>query len=358
MSELLALMPGARNCIRGYSAVQPGESVLLWTDASPEVDPAVVDALALAADEAGADVSRIVAPAPVFRLGQAPPRVVAQALRGADVLVHIFGHNNAASIDNVHMLRYLFEYPLRITAVIANNRTLMTSNWARYPMELYWLLFRKAAAQVRQGPFRLTDPNGTDLSGTFPDWPASDASSQPAGITRSGSWTFFPSGNIPLFPDSPLNGVLACATMEGHRGLLAEPFRLVVRDHWVTEVQGRGSAADWLRRAFERYPNANYVCELTWGIHPKAGRSAGLRAATPDTLLYRHPGVWHVGLGMWPGAGVACRFHWDVGGLDSTLVVAGETIIDGGRLAILDDPELRALADRCGDGRELLAVED
>lgn len=357
MSSLLPLMAGARNCIRDYSGVRAGESVLLWTDGSPEVDPLVVDALELAAEEVGARVSRLSDAPPTFRLGEAPSPIAAQALKGADVVVHVFEHANAASIDNVHMLRYMFEYPTRFTAVVANTRALLASAWARFPVELYWALFRKASAQVADAPFRLTDDNGTDLTGRFKAWPSPGRGSQPAGITQSGSWTFFPSGNIPLFPESPLNGVLACETMEGFRGRLSEPFRIRIDDHWATEVEGGGKAAAWLRHAFERYPNGNYVCELTWGIHPKVSLAAGLSASTPDTLLYRHPGVWHVGFGMWPGVGVPSRFHWDVGGLRSTLTIGDERVIDAGRLLVLDDPELREIARRFGDPDDLLGVE-
>jgi 2,5-dihydroxypyridine 5,6-dioxygenase len=356
MNEMAALMEGARNCVRGYSGVQEGESVLLWTNGSPDVDALVVEALAEATEDIGAHATVLRDRAPEFRLGEAPGRVAAEAIKGAHVVIHVFEHSNAASIDNVHMLRYMFEYGTRFTAVIANTRSLMTSAWARYPMDLYWELFRRSTAYVNGSPFHLIDANGTDLTGTFKRWtPSSGPSGRPAGVTRDGSWTFFPSGNVPLHPESPLNGRVVFDSMEGF-GTLEHPIALTIDDHWVVDVEGSGAGAAWLRQMLERYENARYVCELTWGIHPKADLALGLMSRAPDSILYRHPGVWHVGLGMWPGSGVPSVFHWDGGGRRATLTIGDSLVIDAGRLMVLEDPELRRLASQYGDPEELLRV--
>ena len=145
-------------------------------------------------------------------------------------------------------------------------------------------------------------------------------------------------------------------TLEGF-GVLEEPILITVANHRVTEVQGKSEPAAWLRRQLRNHENADYVCEVTWGIHPKVDRRLGLESRNPDTILYRNPGVWHAGIGMWPGVGVPSRFHWDGGGMNSTLEIGEQTIIDGGRLLILEDPELREIAAKFGDPDELLAAE-
>lgn len=356
MGSLRHLMVGAKNCVTGYSGVQPGEAVLIWTDGSPEVHDRVIEAIVVAAEEAGASVSVLEEQPPIFRLGNAPSRIALAAIRQSDVLIHVFERANAASIDNMYMLEYMFEYGGRVTAVIANTEAMLASSWATFPMELYWELFRRAMIQVVDGPFELLDANGTHLTGRLRGW-GQPATARPAGVTAAGSWTFFPSGNVPLHPESPLDGVMVFDSMEGF-GSLDHPVVLRVHDHRATAVESEGPASDWLRRRFEEYENAHYVCELTWGIHPKAPRRLGMHSRSPDTYLYRHQGVWHCGLGMWPGAGVPSRFHWDGGGMNATLSVAGETIIRAGRLLLLDDPSLREAAARFGDPRELLAAED
>jgi 2,5-dihydroxypyridine 5,6-dioxygenase len=348
-------MEGATNCISGYAAVQPRERVIIWTDGSPSVQEEVVEALVLATREAGAEVIRIVAEAPEFRLGERPGRVIEEALKAANVIVHVFGHSNAASVDNVYLLRYVFEYQARVVAVLAITRELMESEWARYPMELYWELFRRAAAQVTGEPFHLHDDLSTDLRGGLKPWPASQTGSRPAGVASNGSWTFFPSGNIPLHPESPLNGRMVFDTLEGF-GVLDEPIVVDVVNHRVSAVIGDSEPAGWLRRQLRNYENADYVCELTWGIHPKVDRRLGMASRNPDTLLYRHPGVWHAGVGMWPGQGIPSVFHWDGGGMTSTLDIGDVRVIEAGRLLILEDPGLREVAAEYGDPDELLAV--
>ncbi len=88
---------------------------------------------------------------------------------------------------------------------------------------------------------------------------------------RSGYWTFFPSGNVALHPESSVNRVVVFESMEGFEGTLKEPVRLTVEDHWVKKGEG-GDEARWLDRLMKRYENGNYSCELAWGTCPKASR--------------------------------------------------------------------------------------
>jgi len=159
---------------------------------------------------------------------------------------------------------------------------------------------------------------------------------------------------VALYPEAPVHGRLVFETLEGFAGLLKEPVVLTVEDQRVTRVEG-GEEARWLERMIRRYPNGDFVCELTWGISPKASLRLGLQQRAPDTVLYRRAGVYHVGVGMWPCEGIWSDFHWDGGGLKPTLVHGGKTLIDAGRLLLLDDPEIREVAAKHGDPDKLLA---
>lgn len=354
MFEQLDLMEGARNCVLHYSGIRPGEEVLVWTDRSGRVEPEVVSAMAVAAEEAGARVAILSDRPPVFRLGErmAPP--VEAALQAADCVIQLFELENVASIDNVHILRCLFEYETRMTAAMTITKELLASQWARYPIDLARLIMRKSASCVKDAPFHLTEKNGTDLHGRFKAWPGGRGFSG-GGELRAGAWTFFPFGNVALYPEAPVRGRLVFETLEGFAGLLKEPVVLTVEDQRVTRVEG-GEEARWLERMIRRYPNGDFVCELTWGISPKASLRLGLKERAPDTILYRRAGTYHVGVGMWPCEGIWSDFHWDGGGLRPTLTIGAETVIDEGRLLVLEDPEVRTEAAKYGDPDDLLSM--
>ena len=119
MLEIADLMPGARNCVNGYCAIQPDERVLLWLDGSDTVDPTVVNALVKAIDETGAPLSVLRTKAPIFRYGERLSPVEEGAISNANVLMHVFDLENAASVDNADIYRCMWEHELRVTSVIA-----------------------------------------------------------------------------------------------------------------------------------------------------------------------------------------------------------------------------------------------
>lgn len=355
MHEHAQVMEGAKNCVLNLTKVKEGENILIWTDRSGKVDQQVIDVLLIVIEEAGAKTILLNEKPPIFRLGEKLSGPVRAALEKADAVIHVLELENAASIDNIYIQQILFEHPVRITACICPRVELMASAWARFPLGLFNTIKGMVAEKAKGGPFLLTDANGTDLTGTLKTWPLGQGYlGSPS--KREGSWSFFPPGEIVHHPESPLNGRVIFETLEGFKGLLREPVRLTVKDHWVVEVEG-GPDARWLKKMMSKYENGNYFCELAWGLNPKASISLGLEEKAPDTILYRRSGVFHCGLGLWPGVGVPCLFHWDGGGLRPTLYVGEELIIDKGHLTILDDPRLIEEARKYGDPEELLSEE-
>ena len=100
--RLLELMKGARNCVREWANVQEGENILIYSDTSCYNDPLVIDAVALAAQEAGADVT--VATCRQFepRLEE-PPKIMQEAILAADAVLFISPHflNHSSSGRNL-----------------------------------------------------------------------------------------------------------------------------------------------------------------------------------------------------------------------------------------------------------------
>ena len=119
MESLWDLMEGARNCVRGYTCVEPGEKVLLWTDRSAEVDSRVVEAFGVAVEEVGAEAILLVSRSVVHRLKEPLQGPVLAAMRDADVVLSFQRLENAATIHNDDLSGLLFSTPLRNTAIIA-----------------------------------------------------------------------------------------------------------------------------------------------------------------------------------------------------------------------------------------------
>ena len=352
MYELLDLMPGARNCVRDYAFIERGHKVLIWTDRTGEVDDRVVQAIAMACEEVGAETHLLSSRAGINRLREPISPLVLSAMESADVLITALELENAAIVDNLHFSYFLKRTGKRCVSLICPTPALLASAWARFPGELVWAIYQKTAERARRGKddmFHLTHPNGTDLRGRLPFVLGFSDKQPPRG------WMFFPAGDMAEHPESPVNGTVVFEHVEGFAGRLREPIRLTVEDHWVTRVEG-GDEARWLEDLMNRYEKGRYFSEIAIGTHPKAPVAEGLRRRAPDTILFRHAGSFHAAVGHWPWLPEAdSRLHWDGGGLKPSFSVGGETLIDSGRLLTLEDPAIVELASKFGDPAEILS---
>ncbi|MFQ5693234.1 MAG: hypothetical protein ACE5IM_09350, partial [Nitrospinota bacterium] len=226
------LREGARNCVLHYSGVQPGERVLVWIDEAAPPEPGVAEAMIEAAEEAGARVTILKDRPPQFRLGEPLRAATEAAIQSSHCVLQLLPLENVASIDNIHVLRCLFEYDTRITACMTPTRALLASPWARYPIEIARTLMRKSAACVQDAEFHLTEATGTDLRGRLKAWPGGSGFSG-GGKLRSGAWTFFPFGNVALYPEGPVEGRIVFETWEGTAGVLQEPVELLIENQRV-----------------------------------------------------------------------------------------------------------------------------
>lgn len=353
MDSLLDLMEGARNCVRGYTRVKSGEKVCLWTDRSAEVDPRVVEAFGVAVEEVGAEAFLLSSGSVIHRLKQPLQKPVLAAMKEADVLLSFQRLENAATIHNNDISALLFSTPLRNTAVISLTPELLASEWARFPAELLFFIYRKVRDQALSSGtdvFRLTDPHGSDLTGRILYVYGFKYVEPPK------KWQFFPGGEMAELPAPPVDGTLVFEQLEGFEGFLSEPIRLTIEDQWVTRVEG-GEEARWFRDRMDRYENGNYFCEVAIGAHPKAPVSVGLKTRAMDTIAHRHSGTFHCAVGKWgaPGVEVSSDWHWDGGGLHPTLTLGDVVLVENGRLTALDDPEVREFASRYGHPDDVLA---
>jgi hypothetical protein len=255
--------------------------------------------------------------------------------------------------------------------------------------------------------FRLTDPEGTDLSAEIsPDlaqrWSrgayerghnmlgpnmatgrfARSIVSYPA---MSGDW-------IPRSPIVTPNGVVAATT--NHVGYFPL-MKMYYKDGYLTNVEGGGTYGELARTHLKSYPNINtaqypyydgkpgffYLHEIALGTNPKWFRppSPDMSATTVQERL--KSGYLHIGLGAsmehdpkaparsdtWQRFAEKSNLPF-YHGLHMHLYFATYTvhlrnsgrsldIIKNGRMTSLDDAEVRALASRYGDPDKILAED-
>jgi len=353
MDSITSLMPAARNCINGYGRVKPNEQVVLWLDRSMKVEGEIIEALSLALEESKAKTAIIVSPMPIHRLGGEIASPVLAAIEKADLVITFTDFNNAATVDNYRFGPLLSSGGIRSIAMLALTRDMLLSEWAQFPADLLWAIYRNVIKSAKSGKddvFHLIGKNGTDLKGRLPFQSGFNKLSPPS------TWEFFPSGDMAERPLAPLEGKIVFDYLEGF-GALEEPISLVVENQWVKRVEG-AYEAKWLEKMMKRYTNGNYVCEVTIGVHPKVPRQQAISIKACDTLLFRRAGTFHCGLGVWPHMPLEpfSEWHWDGGGEDISFIVGDQVLIEEGKVLAFGAPEVREIAKKYGDPDDLLSL--
>jgi len=153
---------GIEKCVLDCADVRPGQRVYVVSEEGA-ADKAVVDAIATLARDRGTDVSVVWGPEiPREQRGDIPPDVL-EGYTEADVL---FAHYPTLKREVLHPY-FPGERRVRIPNR-ARTVDLMTSEWAAFPYSVQ----RTAAKTIDLlsgpgGKWRVTSPNGTDVSGEF-----------------------------------------------------------------------------------------------------------------------------------------------------------------------------------------------
>jgi hypothetical protein len=291
---------------------------------------------------------------------------------------------------------------------VFDNRWDVMSALGGYPGDV-WQLAEEQSMEplIHVDRIQVKDPEGTDLRSQISE---TQARNWARGVYQRGHLYMFPNQatgrfgysvvDYPAFqrewlPREPLaivDGVIAGTT--NHTGFYPR-WEVHLKNGYVREVKGGGLFGDALRE-FMQYPNINeqvypfhneehkgywYLYELAYGTHPKAFRNpSAMEEGTviPERL---RSGVVHWGLGITLHHDPGQRTHsqrlldftakynlprdhgWHTHTYFTTYQVhlrnanRWVTLLDKGRLASLDNPEVRALASRYGNPDELLTED-
>lgn len=346
-----ALREGALRCIRDWARVQPGEQVLLFYPCEPYLEPGVRDTFLQVCQELGARVSEVRCPTFNPRVEEPPPPA-ARALEGADVCFYFspypaFIHCHAAK-------RAMLEYGLRLVPVLAHTAELLASEWARFPVDILLELHRRSTAFVHRNPrLTVTARNGTRLVGTAPTVNRVQRDVCIHGLAWHGIW---PGECGPcLAPMQDCTGELVVDVLPGFPGFLETKVHITLRDGRIVAIEG-GREAEWFRQMIEEHvrrgADADVLFELQWGLNPKGRIERAVQHCLEDEVeLSRCARTVHFGFGSGQHG-----FHWDVVIVDGFDIVngEGEYLYRDGRLTLLDDPDIRAMAARYSDPDQVL----
>ena len=377
-SDRGVLLARAKSFLERNAEIKSGESVLLISDSS--IDEFVRAAFFQAAGQVGGRVTELMLQARTdvtdgYEIAQQmrfrpwfPEWVWKTAAENQVVLEltnlgsgHVGGH---PKLPNTRVVDLPFSRREQLADPMARGN---------YPEPLVEAIARVVWKQVVGGTrFTLRDTEGTDLQWTLDETAWSelkdfDPASKSDHLSLPG----------PYRTQSPdMRGWLAGSST--HSGPFPK-IRLKVEQGRVTEIHDGGHVADSLRQLFAAskdltfpgFPAAgsNWVEETTIGTRPRHARVPGAEKLGWSAEMSAwngaaRAGVFHLAVGTsrsgrnYPFAkehGLAPQ-HFDIELYEPTLTIDGRAVITKGRLAALEDPQLKQEAAKFGNAADLLRV--
>lgn len=302
--------------------VKEGDSVLIVTDTDTE--PLVYQSLAAAAFEIGAEaVVAVMTPRAMH--GHEPPKPIAEAAKGADVLICA----TSTSLTHTEAVREALSHGVKYVAMPCLTVDTLTKGAATADYGEVYRLTKAVAALLTEGErIRLTSGLGTDVSMSIKGRKGFVL----AGRFEPGTIACFPDGEAPIAPvEGTAEGVVVFDACIHGIGALREPVRLVVRGGRAVEIQG-GAEAQALKSMLETHGDGNSynIAEFAIGTNPRA-RLTGNVSEDKKGL-----GRVHIALGdnSTLAGRVRSRTHLDGVILRPTVVIDSRVIVEEGLLKL------------------------
>jgi len=256
--------------------------------------------------------------------GSEPPRLVAEAMRSADVVIA----PTSKSLSHTKARLEATERGVRIASMPTITEAIMTRTMSADYSRIKETSMKLAEVLSAGSEARLTTPAGTDL--TF--FLGTREGRADTGILRNkGDMGNLPAGEAYI---APLEGkTFGIAVIDGSMagiGLTKTPIRMVVKDGYVTEITGEAEAKALSKLLETKGKEAKNIAELGIGTNEKATLSGSV---LEDEKI---KGTVHVAIGdnSTIGGNVVAPVHLDGIMKTPTLVIDGKVLIKDGKYLI------------------------
>ncbi|MFQ5712345.1 MAG: aminopeptidase [Candidatus Geothermarchaeales archaeon] len=321
MVELLDMMKTCKMAVEVCAALKPHEDVCIVTDTNKA---RIADVLAKACRDVGAEtVVSMMTPRQIH--GNEPPKVIAAAMKAADVIfaptTYALTHTDAMVEASEAGARAIIMRGITEEMMV---RGAMTADYE----ELKKRTGRVADRLTEASSVRVLSEYGTDVRMSLEGRVAYVL----AGFaTDPGSFAALPDGEAPICPvgGTAEGTIVFDHTMDGI-GLLKQPIRLEVEGGWVTDIGG-GEEAKRLREIIEASDQgATNIAEFAIGTNPEALLIGNMAEDK------KKEGSVHIAIGdnHKLGGTVTSSIHLDGLMVSPTVELDGEVVVKRGRLLL------------------------
>jgi leucyl aminopeptidase (aminopeptidase T) len=307
----------ARIVVQDCLGVKKGEEVLIIVD---EKTRRIGDALFNAAKSLGAEAV-LVEMIEREAHGSEPPRMVAEAMKSADVIIaptsKSLTHTKARVEANKSGAR-IASMPTITEEMMART---MSADYAKIKERS--LKFRNLLSKGSE--VRLTTPAGTDLTFSIA---GREAMADTGILHDKGAFGNLPAGEACMAPvEGKTSGVAVIDVVMAGVGLIKTPIKLVVKDGYVTKISGGAEAKALSQLLAGKGEEVKNIAELGIGTNEKATPSG---SPLEDEKVI---GTVHIGIGdnIIFGGKVKAPMHLDGIMKNPTLVIDGKTVIKDGK---------------------------
>jgi len=321
MADSVSLKESVRTVVRTCARVQPGELVCIAADT--QTMP-IAAALVEAVKEAGAEPV-VVTMLPRRAHGNEPPRVVAAAMKAADVVIQPVTY----AMTHTDATRDALRAGARVLVLRGVTEDIMThgamlADYDRVDRVTREVQRRMTAANA----VRVTTPSGTDLTLSVAGRSAVALTGRVGG---PGTFAAMPDGEAAISPvEGTTEGMLVVDhTMDGI-GLLDAPIRMTVRGGRVVDISGGQSAERLAVLVAAADTSATNIAEFAIGTNDRAR----LIGSMTEDKKYRGSVHMAIGDNHVIGGTVVSELHLDGLLLRPTVELDGRRIVEDGRLLI------------------------
>lgn len=263
--------------------------------------------------------------------GVEPPKIVANAMKVADVVLQPITH----AITHTNATKEALEAGARVLVMRGVTKELMLYGAVGadyHEIDRVSELVRQKMSKGRE--VRLTSPTGTDLRLSINE---REAIMLTGLVKGSGTFAAMPDGEAAIAPvEGTTEGTLVIDNTMDNLGLLDKPIRLTIKKGRVTKIEGGQSAAKLEKLVNESDEGARNIAEFAIGTNPDA-RLIGNMAEDKKAI-----GTVHVAIGDSHviGGVVESNLHLDGLVLNPTVYIDDDCVIDDGELLIEKVPQV------------------